>query len=469
MLGAMFGGLPAGVSNVAASSDEIAYYFDPNSGDASVGYNGNSPWGVPLSELPAYNGYHLPATEGYIAYEDEYDAFAGETEYGFGYYINSQWPDEAHWNWDGSYVGDGAGLPPGVEWHAGTGDRNPSPMKVLVYAPWTGKSCVAVIGDSGPAPWTGRQFGVSNKVFDALDLPASYARADDTTFCRGNPNPGHAPSSDTNPEDWPVIKYEDNPYWVEFSWADQSLPPGPVTVPELEWSTTFGGSGYDRGFSVRETSDGGYIVAGFTESYGSGGQDVYLIKTDSSGNMTWSKTFGGTHDDHGRSVRETSDGGYIVAGFITIYYGGYDVYLVKADSDGNMRWSKSFGGFDLEIGKSVCQTSDGGYIVTGYTYSYGAGYTDVYLVKLTAETGGDTNPPSVSSVSPEDSAPDVNVGTVVTATFNEAMNSSTITTDSFTLAGSTVSGNVTYDSVIPVPPPSPLILTWNMTMSILPP
>ena len=228
MIGTMLGGLPFTPSSVAAQADEIVYHFDVNNGDTNLGYNGNSPWGVSLDNLPVCNEYHLPASEGYIAYEDEYDAFINETEYGYGYYINSQWPDKAHWNWSGTYVGDGSGLPPGVEWHAGIGGKTPNPLKVLVYAPWSGESCIAVIGDSGPAPWTGRQFGVSNKVFDALDLPESYTRVDDTTFSRGNPNPGHAPNSNTNPEDYPVTRYDDNPYWVEFSWADQSFPPGPV-------------------------------------------------------------------------------------------------------------------------------------------------------------------------------------------------------------------------------------------------
>jgi squalene-hopene/tetraprenyl-beta-curcumene cyclase len=210
--------------------DKIVYYFDSNNGDLDLGYNGNSPWGISLSTLPEQSGYHLPVREGYMAYEDEYDAFADETEYGFGYYINSQWPDEAHWNWDGTYIGDGTGLPPGAEWHAGKGSRNPYPMKVLVYAPWTGRGCIAVIGDSGPAPWTGRQFGASGKVFDALKLPNSYTRNDGKIFSRGNPNPGHAPNSNTNPKDYPVVLYANNPYWVEFAWADQDALPGPVAI-----------------------------------------------------------------------------------------------------------------------------------------------------------------------------------------------------------------------------------------------
>jgi len=207
------------------NADVVVYSFDPNNG-----HDGKSCWGIPLNNLPEHGGYHLPANEGYISYEDEYDHLANETQDGYGYYINSQWPDNGHWEWDGIYwfVDPNLGnqLPPGVENH---GNGGPG-LKVLVYAPWSGKSAVAVIGDSGPAPWTGRQFGVSNKVFDALTLPEDYTRSDDKLFSRGNPNPEHAPDSNTNPEDYPVIKYADNPYWVEFSWADQNLPPGPVRL-----------------------------------------------------------------------------------------------------------------------------------------------------------------------------------------------------------------------------------------------
>jgi len=143
------------------------------------------------------------------------------------------------------------------------------------------------------------------------------------------------------------------------------------------WNKTYGGAGFDRGYSVVQTGDGGYIIAGETSSSGAGLHDVYLIKTDSSGTETWSKTFGGASDDCGYSVDQTMDGGYIIVG-----YTGDDVYLIKTGSDGAESWSKTMGGAGSEVGRSVAQTGDGGYIVAGYTDSYGAGNGDVWLIKV---------------------------------------------------------------------------------------
>jgi len=154
-----------------------------------------------------------------------------------------------------------------------------------------------------------------------------------------------------------------------------------------QWSKTFGGSAFDVGYSVKQTDDGGFIVAGYTGySPGAGGSDVYLIKTDASGDQIWSKTFGGAADDAGESVQQTDDGGFIVAGSTnSIGAGGSDVYLIKIDASGKELWSKTFGGVSNDDAKSVRQTNDGGFVIVG-----DEGFNDftdesyVYLIKTNA-------------------------------------------------------------------------------------
>jgi hypothetical protein len=187
------------------------------------------------------------------------------------------------------------------------------------------------------------------------------------------------------------------------------------------WSKTYGGTSSDGAYSVQQTSDGGYIVAGGTTSFGAGYDDIFLIKTDANGNIIWAKTYGGTHNDWAYSVQQTSDGGYIVAGWTNSFGAGWvDIFLIKTDANGNIQWAKTYGGISWEGTFSVQHTSDGGYIVAGYTYSFGAGGLDIFLIKTDANGNigscsivGNVTPtvttpsptvttpsPSVSSVSP---------------------------------------------------------------------
>jgi len=152
----------------------------------------------------------------------------------------------------------------------------------------------------------------------------------------------------------------------------------------MQWNKTYGGKGSDQAYSAVQTSDGGYALAGYTNSFGAGGYDFWLVKTDAVGTTLWNKTYGGTNQDSARSLVLTSDGGYAIAGYTYSGVGFYDFCLVKADSSGNLMWSKTIGGKSSDLAYSVVQTRDGGYALAGYTTSYGCG-NDFWLVKVAAE------------------------------------------------------------------------------------
>ncbi len=148
------------------------------------------------------------------------------------------------------------------------------------------------------------------------------------------------------------------------------------------WTKTFGGPYWDDGHSAIQTSDEGYIIAGKTESFGAGSADIYIIKTDSLGNPTWTKTFGGTEFDRAYDILEVSEGKYIISGITASWgAGSFDVWLLKIDFNGDIIWEKTYGGADDDWGWSVAQTYDGGYIIGGQTHSFTYNH-DIYVVKV---------------------------------------------------------------------------------------
>lgn len=159
---------------------------------------------------------------------------------------------------------------------------------------------------------------------------------------------------------------------------------------DAEWAHNFGGP-YDDTLwtpsTIVETDDGGLMFAGTTKSFGAGNGDLWLIKTDMLGNALWNRTYGGANDDGGAALIKTTDGGYLIAGGTTSWgAGGQDAWLVKIDADGNEQWNRTYGGTGHDVAMSVVQTTDGGYAVGVLTKSFGLGGWNAWLIK-TDENG----------------------------------------------------------------------------------
>ena len=174
------------------------------------------------------------------------------------------------------------------------------------------------------------------------------------------------------------------------------------SIGEIQWQKTYGGTQYEYINDIQQTSDGGYIIAGFTSSdngdiidFHGGSTDCWLIKLDSLGTIQWQKTLGGTNSDYATSIQQTTDGGYIVAGYtysndwdVTFNHGLNDYWVIKLNSLGNIQWQKTYGGTSNDQASCIRQTADGGYIVTGNTESNNGDITgfhgsmDFWIVKL---------------------------------------------------------------------------------------
>jgi uncharacterized delta-60 repeat protein len=193
-------------------------------------------------------------------------------------------------------------------------------------------------------------------------------------------NDGTVDSTEQNPS----YTYTDpGAYTVKLSVAGpggsgENVKSNHITVAIITWAKSYGGGGHDYACSIQQTSDGGYIVAGYTESFVAGLSSFWVLKLNRDGTVSWQKTYGGTDWDYPTSIQQTSDGGYIVAG-----YSG-DFWIFKLRSDGIVSWQKKYGGADRDEANSIQQTSDGGYIVAGWTRSFGAN-ADLWVLKLNSD------------------------------------------------------------------------------------
>jgi hypothetical protein len=158
-------------------------------------------------------------------------------------------------------------------------------------------------------------------------------------------------------------------------------------VGDTTWSRVYGRGWGDYAGGVQQTPDGGYIFAGSTQPF-DGTLDFYLVKTDENGDSVWTRTYGGTDDERGNALDQTLDGGYIIAGGIERLDSSDDMYVVKTDSLGDIVWTRLYGGPEVDAAYKIEQIDDGGYAIFGHTLSYGAGWADLYLVRT--DSHGDT-------------------------------------------------------------------------------
>ena len=150
----------------------------------------------------------------------------------------------------------------------------------------------------------------------------------------------------------------------------------------VQWKKTYGGSSYDFAYTVQQTTDGGFVLGATTNSFGAGNWDAYLIKTDASGTLQWSKTYGMSGEDRVQCARQTSDGGYILCGRSSSFgSGNFDATLHKTDANGNLQWTKGYGGGGDDQGWYVRQVGANAYALCGYTVSFGAGTKDGLFIR----------------------------------------------------------------------------------------
>ena len=151
-----------------------------------------------------------------------------------------------------------------------------------------------------------------------------------------------------------------------------------------QWARTYGGVDADAAIFIHQTSDGAYIVTGSTKSFGAGDLDFWMLKLDSTGEIEWQNTYGGPDRDDINSIQQTNDEGYVVAGSTYNWGAGFsDIWILKLSSTGSIEWQRTYGGSDDDYGWSIEKTSDGGYIVAGETFSFGFS-GNAWILKLSS-------------------------------------------------------------------------------------
>ena len=160
------------------------------------------------------------------------------------------------------------------------------------------------------------------------------------------------------------------------------------SMGDTVWDRTYGGPGVDACEAVLQTPDSGFVLGGWTESFGAGGKDFWLVRTDSDGDSLWSRTFGGSWAEECHDIVLTSDGGYLLVGEVLDPVSSYDIWIVKTDTNGDSEWSRTYGGFHEEYCLSAAQSADGGYVLAGYFHSLYTANEDALIIRTDAD--GDT-------------------------------------------------------------------------------
>lgn len=196
-----------------------------------------------------------------------------------------------------------------------------------------------------------------------------------------------------------VIQSDDDGYIFTGSIRDSSGADSDLWIIKTDasgdtlWTKRYDKGGYESGIDLIQDSDGNYVVLGGSGSYDTFDFDIWLLKINSIGDTLWSESYGGDFNDGGSSIQKTDDLGYIIVGrtrsFAEVNQNLSDIWMLKLNSSGQMEWDQTYGGNSTDEGKSVCQTVDGGYIIVGTNYSFSGGQNgDIWLIKT--DTNGDT-------------------------------------------------------------------------------